>query len=166
VHLDDADLDDDVDADLDDNVDTDDLTYLELPTIEEVAESATEQRALMVSFEMQRRDKSARCLMEAKRRVAADDLVVAHRSSRRSAYIRNLATTDELKALAAADELSAVAAGRRPRVDRARVEAERRLQYECARVAELAAMRQHQYPLPSYFADACIIEDAQRCRLE
>jgi hypothetical protein len=43
-----------------------------------------------------------------------------------------------------------------------RVEVERRLQYERARAAELAAVRQHQYPLPSYFADAGIAEDAQR----
>jgi hypothetical protein len=67
--------------------------------------------------------------------------------------------------LAATDELRAVAAGRRPQEDRARVEAERRLQYEHARAAELAAMRQHQYPPPSYFDDAGIAEDAQRRRL-
>jgi hypothetical protein len=47
VHLDDADLDDDLDAD--------DLAYLELPTDEEATESAAEQRALMASFETQRR---------------------------------------------------------------------------------------------------------------
>jgi hypothetical protein len=58
MHLDDADLDDDVDAD--------DLAYLELPTDEEAAESAAEQRALMVSFETQRRDESARRLMAAR----------------------------------------------------------------------------------------------------
>jgi hypothetical protein len=149
VHLDDADLDDDVDAD--------DLTYLDLSTDEEAAESAAEQRALMASFETQHRDESARRLMAAERRAAADDLAVAHRSSRRSAYIRNLAATDELRA---------VAAGRRPREDRARVEAERWLPYERARAAELAAMRQDEYPLPSYFADAGIAEDAQRRRLE
>jgi hypothetical protein len=68
--------------------------------------------------------------------------------------------------LAASNELRAVAAGRRPREDRARVEAERRLQYERARAAELVVVRQHQYPLPSYFADTGIAEDAQRHRLE
>jgi hypothetical protein len=113
------------------------------------------QRALIASFETQRRE-SARHLM-AERRAAADDLAAAHQSARQSAYLRNLA---------AADELRAVAAGRWPREDRARVEAERRLQYECARATELAAMRQHQYPLPSYFADTGIAEDAQRRRLE
>jgi pyridoxine/pyridoxamine 5'-phosphate oxidase len=41
------------------------------------------------------------------------------------------------------------------------VVAGRRLQYERARVAELAAVRQHQYPLPSYFTDVGIAEDAQ-----
>jgi hypothetical protein len=56
--------------------------------------------------------------------------------------------------------------GRRPREDRTTVEAERRLQYERARAAELAAMRQHQYPLPSYFADAGNAEDVERRRLE
>jgi hypothetical protein len=58
-----------------------------------------------------------------------------------------------------------VAAGRLPREDRARVEAEWRLQYERARAAELARVREHQYTLPSYFADIGIAEDAQRlCR--
>jgi hypothetical protein len=71
-----------------------------------------------------------------------------------------------MRALAAVDELRALAAGRWPREDRARVEEERRLQYERARAAELAAMRQHQYPLPSYFADVGIAEDAQHRRLE
>jgi hypothetical protein len=145
VHLDDADLDDDLDAD--------DLAYLELPTDEEVTESAVEQRALMASFETQRRDESARRLMTAERRAAADDWTAAHQSARQSAYLRNLAAVDELRA---------VAVGRRPQEDRARIEMERRLQY--ARAAELAAVRQHQYPLPSYFADAGIAEDAQRRR--
>jgi hypothetical protein len=158
VHLD--------DADLDDNVDADDLVYLELPTDEEVVESAAEQRALMASFETQRLDELARCLMAAERRAAADDLAAVHRSSRCLAYIQNLAAMEELRALAAADELRTVAAGRRPREDSARVEAEWRLQYQRARAAELAAMRQHQYPLLSYFADANIAEDAQSRRLE
>jgi hypothetical protein len=156
MHLDDADLDDDLDAD--------DLAYLELPTNEEATKSAAEQRALMASFEKKRCDESARRLMAAERRAAADDLAAVHQSARQSTYIRNLAAADELRAVAAADELRAVAAGRRPREDRTRVEAERRLQYERARAAELASIRQHQYPLPSYLADAVIAEDAQRRR--
>jgi hypothetical protein len=132
VHLDDADLDDDIDAD--------DLAYLELPTDEETAESAAEQRALMASFELQCRDESARHLMAAERRAAADDLAAVHQSSHRSAYLQNLAATDELRALAVAVKLRAVAAGRRTQEDCVRVEAERRLQYERARAAELAAM--------------------------
>jgi hypothetical protein len=56
VHLDDAYL------------DTDDLAYLEVPTDEEAAESAAEQRALMVSFETQRRDEATQRLMAAERR--------------------------------------------------------------------------------------------------
>jgi hypothetical protein len=127
VHLDDADL------------DADDLAYLELPTDQKAAESDAEQRALMALFETQHRDEAARCLMAAERRAAADDLAAAHQSTRQSAYLRNLV---------AADELRAVAAGRRSREDRARVEAERRLQYERARAAELAIVRQHQYPCP------------------
>jgi hypothetical protein len=166
VHLDDADLDADIDADMDDDIDADNLAYLELPTDEEAAESAAEQRALMASFETQHRDKSARRFMAAERRATADDLAAEHCRSRRSAHIRTLAATDELRALAATDELRAVAAGRWPREDRAKVEAERRLQYERARTEESAAMRQHEYPLSSYFADDGIPEDAQRRRLE
>jgi hypothetical protein len=58
----------------DDDLDADDLAYLELPTDEEVAESAAKQTAVMASFETQRRDKSAGCLMAAERRAAADEL--------------------------------------------------------------------------------------------
>jgi hypothetical protein len=156
VHLNDVDLDADVDANMDDDIDTDELIYLELPTDEEAAESAAKQRALMALFETQHHNESARHHMAVERRAAAYDPVAVHRSSRRSAHIRNLAAMDELSALAAADELRAVATGRRPREDHARDEAERRLQYKRARAAELAAMRQHQYPPPSYFADAGI----------
>jgi hypothetical protein len=74
------------DADLDDDLDTGDLAYLKLPTDEEAAESAVEQRVLMASFQMQRRDESAWCLMVAERRAAADDLAAAHHSARQSAY--------------------------------------------------------------------------------
>jgi hypothetical protein len=41
-----------------------------------------------------------------------------------------------------------VVAGQRSLEDRARVEAEWRLQYERARTAELARVREHQYPCP------------------
>jgi hypothetical protein len=125
VHLDNADLDDDLDAD--------DLAYLELPTDEEAAESAAEQRALMASFETQRHNESARRLMAAERRAAA------HQSARQSAFIRNLA---------AADKLRAVAAGRRPQEDRARVEVEWRLQYERARAAEWLPCANTNTPCP------------------
>jgi hypothetical protein len=109
----------------------------------------------MASFEMQRRDEAAWCLMEAERWAAADDLAAAHQSAHQSAYLCNLA---------AVDEVSAVAAGRRPREDRARVEVERRLQYEPVRLAELERVCEHQYPLPFYYADARIVEDAQHRR--
>jgi hypothetical protein len=94
VHLNDDDLDDDLNAD--------DLAYLELPTDEEDAESAAEQRLLMASFEMQHRDEAAWCLMAAERRAAADDQAAAHQSARQSAYLHNLAAVDEVSAVAAA----------------------------------------------------------------
>jgi hypothetical protein len=71
------------DHDLDEDLDADDLAYLELPTGEEAAESAIEQRALIASI----RDEAARRLMMAERRAAADDLVAAHQSARQSAYL-------------------------------------------------------------------------------
>jgi hypothetical protein len=81
VHLDDADLDDNL-AYLE--MPTDDLAYLELPTDEGAAESTAEQRVRMALFEMQRRDEDARRLMAAERRATADELrtVAAGRWSR------------------------------------------------------------------------------------
>jgi hypothetical protein len=102
----------------DDDLDTDDLAYLELPTDEEAAESAAEQRVLMASFKTQRRDEAARRLMVPERRTVADDLAAVQQSAHQSAYLHNLAATDEVRA---------VAAGWQPREDRARVEAEHRL---------------------------------------
>jgi hypothetical protein len=58
------------------HLNNDDLAYLELPTDEEATESAAEQRALMASFETQRRNEAAGRLMAAERRAAADDLAV------------------------------------------------------------------------------------------
>jgi hypothetical protein len=47
----------------------------------------------------------------------------------------------------------------------ARVAAERRQEEEeRARVASLARARENQYPLPSYYVDTDILEDAQRRR--
>jgi hypothetical protein len=53
------------------HLDDDDLAYLELPTDEEAAESAAEQRA---SFKTHRCDKSGRRLMAAERWAATDDM--------------------------------------------------------------------------------------------
>jgi hypothetical protein len=61
VHLDNSDL------------DAANLAYLELPNDEEAAESATEQMALMASFETQRHDEAAWRHMAAERR-AADEI--------------------------------------------------------------------------------------------
>jgi hypothetical protein len=74
VHLDDADL----DGNLDDDLDADYLAYLELPTDEEAAESAAKQRVLMALFETQRRVEAVRLLMAAERRAAADELAASH----------------------------------------------------------------------------------------
>jgi hypothetical protein len=114
----------------DDYLDADNLAYLELPTDEEAAESAAEQRALMASLEMQSRDESGRRLMAAERRAAADELAASQQSARQSAYLGNLA------------------AGRRLQVERARVAVERQLQEERASSEELARAREHQYPSP------------------
>jgi hypothetical protein len=70
LHLDD----DDLDADF----------LVELPTDPEAAEAAAERRALMASFEMQHRDQSARQLMVAERRVAADRLAAVQQRARHS----------------------------------------------------------------------------------
>jgi hypothetical protein len=137
------------------HLDNDDLAYLKLPIDKEAVESAAKQRVLMVPFEMQRHDKAVRRLMAAERRAADDDLVAPHQSARQSAYLYNLGAVDKARA---------VAAGQRPQEDRARVEAERRLQAERARAAELARVCEHQYPVPSYYADARIAEDAQHHR--
>jgi hypothetical protein len=62
----------------DDDLDADDLAYLDLPTDAEVAESAAEQRALMVLFETQRHNESGRRLMVAEIRATATDLAASH----------------------------------------------------------------------------------------
>jgi hypothetical protein len=133
VHLDDDDLEDDLNVD--------DLAYLELPTDEEAAESAAEQRALMASFEAEHRDESARRLMAAERRAAADRLVASQQRVCQSAYLRNMAAAAE-----------------------ARRAAERRQQEEeRARGSDVGKGTRAPVPLPSY-ADADIIKDAQRRR--
>jgi hypothetical protein len=107
----------------------------------------------MASFETQRRDEAARRLMAAERRAAMDDLVAAHQSARQSTYLRNLA---------AADKPRAVAAGWRSQEDRVRVEVERRLQYERARVAELARVREYQYPCPPTSPTPAVLPRSRR----
>jgi hypothetical protein len=126
----------------DDDLDIDDLAYLELPTDAEAAESADEQRALMASFEMHQRDELGRRLMAAGRRAGAADLAASQQRAHHLAHRRNMAAARE-----------------------ARVAAEQRQEEEeRARAAVLARARENQYPLPSYYADAGILEDAQRRR--
>jgi hypothetical protein len=133
VHLDD---DDDLDYDLD----TDDLDNLELHSDTEAAESTSEQRALMASFETHRCDESGRRLMAVERRAAAADLAASQHSARHLAYRRNIAAARK-----------------------ARDAAKRCQEEERARAAALARARENQYSLPSYYANAGILEDAQ-CR--
>jgi hypothetical protein len=130
VHLDNNDL------------DTDNLAYLDLPTDEEVAESAAEQRALMASFEMHRRDESGRRLMAAERKAVAADLAASQHRARHYALPHNMVAAREM-----------------------RLAAERHQEEEeWARAGALARTRENQYPLPSYNADADILEDAQHRR--
>jgi hypothetical protein len=110
----------------DDDLDADDLAYLELPTDEEAAESAAEQRALMASFETKRRDESCRRLMAA-------ELAASQQSMHQSAYRRNLVAETESRA----------AAGWWLHEERARAAAGRWLQKERARTAELVRARKH-----------------------
>jgi hypothetical protein len=111
---------------LDDDLNTDDLTYLELPTDKEAAESAVEQWALMASFETQCHDASARRLMAPERRAAEDELAVSQQRMHQSAYLCNMAGEAEARAVA-----------------RRRLQKEER-----ARAAALARACQHQYPSP------------------
>jgi hypothetical protein len=63
-------------------------------------EAATEQRVMMASFEMQRRDQSAWRLMVTERRAAADRLAETQQRARHSAHLRNMAAAREARATA------------------------------------------------------------------
>jgi hypothetical protein len=54
----------------------------------------------MASFETQRRDESARCLITAKRRAVTDRLAAAQQRARHSAHRRNMAVAREARGLA------------------------------------------------------------------
>jgi colicin import membrane protein len=62
----------------------------ELPTDTEAEEAAIEQRAIVASFETQRRDRAAQELMTAERRAAAARLVEDHTAARADAHCRNI----------------------------------------------------------------------------
>jgi hypothetical protein len=118
--------DDDLDADF----------VVELPTDPEAAEAADEQRALMASFEMQRRDQSTRQLMAVERRAATDRLTAAQQWARHSASPWQHGGSEGG---------GETAAGGRPG--------------EGGGVGEA---REHKYPLPSFAA----YEDIERRRLQ
>jgi hypothetical protein len=56
----------------------------------EVEEAAAEQRAIVASFEMQRRDQAAQELMAAARRAAAARLAEVHTTARADTHRRNI----------------------------------------------------------------------------
>jgi hypothetical protein len=58
----------------------------ELPTDAEAEEAATEQRAIIASFETQRRDREAQDLMAVERRAAAARLAEDHTAARADAH--------------------------------------------------------------------------------
>jgi hypothetical protein len=102
-----------------------------------------EQRVIVASFEMQRRDRAAQELMAAKRRAAAARMAEDHTAARADVHRRNI------KAARAA-----------------MAEAERRLFWVdvaigLAKVAAERQRREHQYPLPSFNASA---QQAQKRR--
>ena len=115
--------------------DSDDEEFLaELPTDAEAEEAAVEQRAIVASFETQRRDRAAQELMAAERRAAVARLAEDHTAARADAHRRNIEAARAAMA-----------------------EAERRLFRADVAVglAKVAAERQrheHQYPLPSFNA--------------
>jgi hypothetical protein len=99
-----------------------------------VEEATAEQRAIVASFETQRRDRVAQELMAAERRAAAARLAEDHTAARTDAYRRSIEAA-----------MAAMA------------EAERRLfradvAVGLTKVAVERQRREHQYPLPSFNA--------------
>jgi hypothetical protein len=92
VHLDDDDLDYDLDAE--------DLANLEPPTNAKAAESAAEQRALMASFETHQGDESGRRLMAVERRATVSDMAASQHRARHLAHRRNIAAAREARGAA------------------------------------------------------------------
>jgi hypothetical protein len=117
--------------------DSDDEEFLaELPTNAEAEEAAAEQRAIVASFETQRRDRAVQELMAAERRAAAARLAEDHTAARADAHRHNIEAARAAMA-----------------------EAERCLFWVdvavgLAKVAAEHQHREHQYPLPSFNASA------------
>jgi hypothetical protein len=117
--------------------DSDDEEFLaELPTDTEPEEAAAEQRAIVVSFETQGRDRAVQELMAAERRAIVARLAEDHTAARADAHRRNIEAARAAMA-----------------------EAERHLFRADVAVglAKMAAEHQrheHQYPLPSFNASA------------
>jgi hypothetical protein len=143
----------------DDKEDSDKEEFLApLPTDVEAEEAAVEQRAILVSFETQRRDRAALELMAAKRRAAAARLAEDHAAARADAHRRNMeaaraAMTEGEERLFRVD----VAGG-------------------LATVAAEHQRSEHQCPLPSFDASAqreeerrtftSFLKEAERDRLD
>jgi hypothetical protein len=113
--------------------DSDDEEFLaELPTDEGAEEAAAEQRVIVASFEMQRRDRAVQELMAAERRAASARLAEDHATARADAHRCNIE--------AARDAMA---------------EAERRLFWAdvavgLTKVVAECQCCEHQYPLPSF----------------
>jgi hypothetical protein len=104
----------------------------ELPTDAEAEEATAEQRAIVASFETQRRDRVAQELMAAERRAAAARLAEDHAAARADAHRRNIEAARAAMAEAERGLFRANVAG-----GLSKVAAERQC-HEC------------QYPLPSF----------------
>jgi hypothetical protein len=125
--------------------DSDDEELLdELLTDTEAEEAAAEQRAIVASFEMLRRDRAAQELMATERRVAAARLVEDHAVARADAHCRNIEATRDAMAEAERCLFRADMAG------------------GLAKVAAERQRRKHQYPLPSFNAS---VQRAQEHRI-
>jgi hypothetical protein len=117
--------------------DSDDEEFLaELSMDAEAEEAATEQRAIVASFEMQHRDWAAQELMAAERRAAAIRLAEDHTAARADAHRCNIEAARAAMAKAERCLFRAdVAIG-------------------LVKVAAKRQRREHQYPLPSFNASA------------
>jgi hypothetical protein len=102
----------------------------------EMEEAAAEQRAIVASFETQRRDRAVQELMATERRAAVARLAEDHADARADAHCRNIEAARAAMAKAERGLFRADMAG------------------GLAKVAAEHQRHEHQYPLPSFNASA------------